>query len=99
MPEWIYVIRAAREGFKTEPTEAELALMAAHFDYLKSLHADGSVVLAGRTDGAEFGLIVFEAEDEDAARGVMNADPSVANGVMDATLYPYRVALLRGHDG
>lgn len=96
MPEWIYVIRPAREGFKTEPTEEDMAIMSDHFDYLKALHADGAVTLAGPALDAEFGIIIYEAEDEDAAIEIMEGDPSVASGVMNATLHPFRVTLLRG---
>jgi uncharacterized protein YciI len=42
------------------------------------------------------GITVIEAEDEDAARAVMAADPAVASGVMTAELRPMRVAFLRG---
>jgi uncharacterized protein YciI len=55
-------------------------------------------VLAGRTEEAldrTFGLVVFEAESEDAARKFMVGDPAVVAGVMVATLHPYSIALLR----
>ena len=98
MPEWIYVIRAAREGFRTEPTEQEMAIMTDHFDYLKSLLENGQLVLAGPALDSSFGIAVFEARDEEAARSIMEADPSVAKGIMNATLHPYRSSLLRGRD-
>lgn len=99
MPEWAYVIRARREGFITGgPTDEEAAIMSDHFDYLKSLMAQGRIVTAGRPLDRQFGLIIFEADDEDTARSIMESDPSVALGVMDATLHEYRTALLRGRD-
>jgi uncharacterized protein len=45
---------------------------------------------------AGFGIIVFEAQDEVAARAFVDADPAVSAGVMGAEFYPFRVALLRG---
>jgi len=36
-----------------------------------------------------------EAEAESAARMIMEADPAVHAGVMHATLYPYKIALMR----
>jgi uncharacterized protein len=45
---------------------------------------------------ATFGVVVFEAADEDAARRFMAADPAVVAGVMTATLHPSSLALLRG---
>ena len=42
-----------------------------------------------------FGLVIFEADDEAAARRFMEGDPAVKAGVMLATLHPYAVALKR----
>lgn len=98
MPEWVYVIRAAREGFAERPTDKEMAVMGDHFAYLKGLLDDGTLVMAGPALDASFGIAVFEAEDETTARSIMNHDPSVARGVMNASLHPYRTSLLRGRD-
>ena len=49
-----------------------------------------------RDDESTFGIAIFEAEDEATARTIMEADPAVKNGVMAASLYPYKVALMRG---
>jgi uncharacterized protein YciI len=98
MPEWIYVIRAARDGFAAEPTEQEQTIMSDHFGYLKGLLEDGRLVLAGPALDAAFGIVVYEAEDEAAAREIMESDPSVRQGVMRASLHPYRSSLLRGRD-
>ena len=60
--------------------------------------AQGVVILMGRTqndDETTFGIVIFEAGDETAARAVMENDPAVREGVMAATLYPYRIALMR----
>jgi uncharacterized protein YciI len=72
--------------------------MSEHFQYLKALLHDGTLVMAGPALDAAFGLVVYEAEDEEEARGIMEGDPSVAAGVMSATLHPYRTSLLRGRD-
>lgn len=98
MAEWIYVIRPTREGFKTEPTAEEMAIMSEHFEYLQGLMAGGKLVLAGPALDASFGVAAFEAEDEAEAQAIMKGDPAVANGVMLATLHPYRISLLRGRD-
>ena len=70
--------------------------MSDHFGYLERLLAEGTLVLAGPSLKPLFGIVVFEAEDETAARAVMEADPAVARGVQSAELHPFRVALLRG---
>ena len=98
MPEWVYVIRPACEGFKTEQTEEEQSIMAEHFGYLKRLFDDGKLTLAGPALDTTFGIVVFEAEGEDAATEIMNSDPAVIHGVMNATVHPFRSSLMRGRD-
>ena len=59
---------------------------------------DGQVIFAGKTTeplDTTFGLVVFEAESEAAARQFMESDPAVVAGVMSATLHPYVLALQR----
>jgi uncharacterized protein YciI len=56
------------------------------------------VVLAGRTSepmDQTFGLVIFEADSEEAAQAFMQADPAVTAGVMTASLHPYSIALQR----
>jgi uncharacterized protein len=70
---------------------------AQHFDYLKNLAEHGVVVLVGRTlntDPSSFGIIILRADTEAAARGMMDNDPAVRQGVMRAELFPYRIALM-----
>ena len=66
----------------TEPTDDEVAVIAAHFQYLVDLKERGDLILAGRTQEADgtFGITIFEAADEDAARAIMEGDPAVAAG-------------------
>jgi uncharacterized protein YciI len=80
-------------------TAAEQEAWGRHFARLQQLLADGTLVLAGPTLGtANTGVAVFEAPDEDAARAVMNADPTIAEGFASGELQPFRVSLLRGRD-
>jgi uncharacterized protein YciI len=74
------------------------AAVSRHFERLKEATKVGQVILAGRTDepgNQRFGIVVFEAADEEAARAFMKGDPAVVAGVMTAELHPYTVALLR----
>lgn len=102
MPQFAYRIRPFRIGMLAEgPTEREARVVGAHFDYLQALTAAGQVRLAGRTltaDERSFGIVVFEAADEAAARALMEADPAVREGVMRAELFPFRVALWSAPD-
>ncbi len=99
MNQWIYLLKVTRLEMLTEgPTPEEEATVSRHFAYLKDLTDKGVMILMGRTQTADestFGIAIFEAEDEAAARTIMENDPAVAGGVMSATLYPYKIALMR----
>lgn len=72
--------------------------MGRHFEYLSRATEQGQVVLAGRTAESfdqTFGLVIFDADSEEAAQTFMRADPAVAAGVMTASLHPYSIALQR----
>lgn len=94
--QFLYRLEPVRLGMLVEPTPEEGEVVGKHFAYLERLTAEGTVFLAGRTlhtDETSFGLVVFRAPDEEAARGIMEADPAVRAGIMRAELFPYRVAL------
>ena len=97
MAEFLYRLRLARPGmFDDGGTPDEQSALADHFTYLERLHGDGVVRLAGRTttkDERAFGIVVFQADGNEAARDIMNADPAIEHGVMRATLHPFRIAL------
>jgi uncharacterized protein YciI len=98
--QFLYRLKASRPDIlKTGPTAEEAAIVQEHFDYLKDLARQGVVILVGRTlttDESTFGLAIFRAESEEAAREIMSNDPAVKKGVMHATLFPFRVALMEG---
>ena len=81
----------------TAATDDEVATVSAHFRYLVSLKERGDLILAGRTqeDVGTWGITIFEAADEAAARAIVDADPAVAAGVFAATLHPYAIAVAR----
>ena|SRR5438132_893856 len=58
----------------------------------------GELILAGRTrepGDKTFGIAIFQAKDETAARQFMESDPAVVAGLMTAELHPFAVALER----
>ena len=94
MPEYLYLIHPYRHGFFDSPTAEEEPILVEHFQYLKQAAENGTVVLAGPCLDDTFGLVVFRAENDDAARAFMFADPSVKKNVMVAELHPLRISLL-----
>jgi uncharacterized protein YciI len=98
-PQFLYLLRLpARLHDKGAWTDKDNAAVSAHFARLSRAAETGQVVLAGRTSeplDKTFGIVIFEADNEEAARAFMNADPAVEAGVMTATLHPYSIALER----
>ena len=79
-------------------TEGDKAAVTRHFNRLKEAADRGEVILAGRTPepgDKTFGIVIFEASDEAAAKKFMEADPAVAAGLMTAELHPFGIALQR----
>ncbi len=99
MKQFLYLLRPTRLGMVTDgPTPVEAETVSRHFAYLTDLTNKGVMILVGRTqnnDESTLGIAIFEAEDEVAARTIMENDPAVAGGVMTAELYPYQIALMR----
>jgi uncharacterized protein YciI len=97
MQEFLYQLRPTDPGRLTaDRTPEEIATLRRHVAYLEDLARQGVVVLAGRTqttDERTFGLVIFRAASEGAAREVMSRDPAVADGLMRAELFPYRIAV------
>jgi uncharacterized protein YciI len=99
MAEWVYFIHAPRENFAATMTEQEQAVWGVHFERLKRLTAEGTMILVGPTLGpVNTGIAVFEAPDEAAARKIMDEDPAIASGIARGELRPFVVSLLRGRD-
>lgn len=79
-------------------TEKENAIVQHHFEVLQKLQQEGTLLLAGRTlnmDPTGFGLVILEVDSEEEAITLMKNDPAVKKGIMEATLFPYRVALIK----
>lgn len=93
MPEYLYMIHPYRHGFFEAPTPEEEAILDEHFAYLKRAAETGIVLLAGPCTDDTFGLVVFRAENEEAANAFMFDDPSVKKNVMVAELHPMHISI------
>jgi len=77
-------------------TDEDRKVLQRHFVRFQEAIKTGNLILAGRTSESgdkTFGIAIFEAKDEAAARKFMEEDPAVAVGLMTAELHPFTVAL------
>ncbi len=95
--QFLYQLHPVRLGMITEgPTEQEAAILTAHREYLQAACYAGIVLTAGRITSEDehvFGICVFQMENEAEAETFMENDPAISEGLMRATLHPYRVAV------
>lgn len=95
--EFIYVLRLnppylARSNW----TEATDQIVQEHFQYLVGLKEEGKLVLAGRTqtfDEKTFGISIIKEESLEAANVIMQNDPGIVKGLMNAELFPFKTAI------
>lgn len=95
MNQYLIQYRPPRATFIEDATEAETNAVGEHFEYLKALLEQGTLILAGRTDDASVGLFIFEAENDEAAETIRKNDPAVQAGVFSAEVKLFRLALIR----
>ena len=97
--QFIYVLHLVPRLYDDKAwTTEDKAAVGRHFNRFKEAIKSGQLILAGRTTETgdkTFGIAIFEAADESAARKFMEEDPAVVAGVMTAELHPFGVALER----
>jgi uncharacterized protein len=83
-------------------TKEDEMVLDRHLTRFKHAIETGELIMAGRTmepGDKTFGIAVFEAPDEEAARKFMESDPAVVAGLMTAELHPFAVVLQRKGPG
>jgi len=97
--QFIYVLRLMPRLYDDKNwTKEDNAVLGRHFVRFREAIKTGQLILAGRTSepgDKTFGIAIFQAKDEAAARKFMEEDPAVAGGLMTAELHPFAVALQR----
>ncbi len=97
--QFIYVLHLVPRLYDDKAwTPEDKAAVAGHLANFKAAAQSGQLILAGRTmepGDKTFGIAIFEASDEGAARKFMESDPAVSAGVMTAELHPFAVVLQR----
>ena len=95
--EFIYVLRLVPRLYDDKNwTKEDNGVLERHFARFQEAIKSGQLILAGRTKepgDKTFGIAIFRASDETAARAFMEADPAVSAGLMTAELHPFAVAL------
>jgi uncharacterized protein YciI len=97
--QFIYILRLVPRLYSDAAwTKEDNMALERHFNRFKDAIETGELILAGRTrepGDKTFGIAIFEAPDEEAARKFMESDPAVVAGLMTAELHPFGVALQR----
>jgi len=97
--QYIYILRLVPRLFSDANwTKDDKMALDRHFARFQHSIQTGELILAGRTSepgDKTFGIAIFEAKDEAAARAFMESDPAVVAGLMTAELRPFTVALQR----
>ena len=97
--QFIYLLRLVpRLHSDSAWTKDDNMALSRHFVRFQHAIETGELILAGRTKkpgDKTFGIAIFEAKDEAAARAFMESDPAVVAGLMTAELHPFAVALRR----
>jgi len=85
---WLVILRAAREGI-----EDEWEMLEAHWAYLRRLHEEGKLVVAGPswTGDDPFGIGVFDVRARDEVEAALADDPTITSGAMVAEIRPMRI--------
>ncbi|HKP94033.1 MAG TPA: YciI family protein [Chthoniobacterales bacterium] len=95
--QFIYVLRLVPRLYADSAwTKEDNMVLGRHFARFEHAIETGELILAGRTKepgDKTFGIAIFEAKDEAAARAFMESDPAVVAGLMTAELHPFAVAL------
>lgn len=98
-PQFIYLLRLV-ERLHTDNgwTKEDEEIIGRHFRHLKAATEKGQAIAVGRTlepGDKTFGLVIFEADNDEAARAFAASDPAVIGGVMTVEVRPFSLVLVR----
>lgn len=99
MRDYIYILKLVPK-FQDNASwgEKESKVIEDHFARLKRQKKRGAVKYVGKTDlpvtnPSNFGLVIFEAENDMMAELFMQSDPAVMNKMMTAECFPFKQVL------
>ncbi len=94
--EYIYLFKPTRENFLQTITPEEMMVMGQHMEYTQRLFAEGTIIQAGACLDASYGIVIFKADSEEAARAIYEADPAVKAGIVHSEFHAYKLVMLQG---
>ena len=85
---WLVLLRPARAGI-----EDERDMLEAHWAYLRQLHAEGKLVVAGPSWVGDdpFGIGVMDVREREEVEAILAEDPAITSGAMHAEIRPLRI--------
>ncbi len=95
MEEYLYKLTPRKTDFIDNITPEEEEILQQHYTYLEKLLESEELILAGPCLDGTLGLVILRTSSYDRAKQLMEGDPAVLNGVMEASLHPYRVSLMQ----
>ncbi|HRK29990.1 MAG TPA: YciI family protein, partial [Tepidisphaeraceae bacterium] len=63
--------------------------MRRHFEYTRTMRAEGRLLFGGPFTDGTGGLLVYRAENIDQARAYMDADPATQDRIFEYDLHPW----------
>lgn len=93
---FIVIFRFQRQTFQQDATPEEEKTVRIHLQYLKDLHAKGTIVYAGFRKDAVDGIVVFETASREEAKKLVENDPAVKTRLFAWELHDFQTVLIRG---
>jgi uncharacterized protein YciI len=99
MNQYVYTVQVSRLGMLKDPTAHERNIAGQHLTYMGDLFDDGVAIFGGAVgvrDSRHKGVVIYQAEDDDAAKAVLHNDPAVKSRIMRGRWFPFRLSLWNG---
>jgi uncharacterized protein YciI len=95
-------LEPVRKDFSLQTlTPDERRIAGEHMAYLRSLQAEGKLMLAGQAFDAKrgfWGISILNTADPEAAAAILNADPAVKQNLLRGEVIPFRTVVSRPPD-
>jgi uncharacterized protein YciI len=90
-----FLIRLTSRHPEAAASAEEKTRIVMHFDYLKTLLADGKLVFAGISTDDYASVLLVEAADREEAERMLASDPAVSGDVYQGEIHPFQTVLAR----